>query len=60
MKRITDPTFRYYSSADTSVARTFARIRKQQKADTEAAKVNAEVAAIARGRVTVMARKVAK
>lgn len=35
-KRLTDPSFRYTSSVDTNLARTFARIRKEQ---AEAAKV---------------------
>ena len=30
-KRLTDPTFRYYSSADTDLKRTFARIRAEMK-----------------------------
>lgn len=29
MKRITDPTFRYYSAAATDLRRTFARERKR-------------------------------
>lgn len=39
MKRphLMDPTFRYYPAADTDVARTFARVRREMKA-AEAAK----------------------
>jgi hypothetical protein len=29
MKSILDPTFRYYSSVDTDVRRTFARVRAE-------------------------------
>lgn len=34
MKRphLMDPTFRYYPAADTDVARTFARVRKEMAA----------------------------
>ncbi len=31
MKSILDPTFRYTSSANTDVRKTFARIRREQK-----------------------------
>jgi hypothetical protein len=31
MKSILDPTFRYTSSANTDVAKTFARVRREQK-----------------------------
>lgn len=30
-KRLTDPTFRYFSSADTDVRRTFKRVLAEQK-----------------------------
>ena len=32
MKKITDPAFKYTSSANTDVARTFRRIRAEHKA----------------------------
>lgn len=44
----------------TDLRSTFARIRREQKAAAEAAKVNAEVAKIGRGRVTVMPKRTAK
>lgn len=31
MKRITDPTFRYTSSANTDLRKTFARVRREQR-----------------------------
>ena len=31
MKPITDPTFRYFSSANTDLKRTFARVRREQR-----------------------------
>lgn len=39
-KRLLDPTHRYVKASDTDVARTFARIRKQQKAEAEARQTN--------------------
>lgn len=44
MKSILDPSFKYTSSVNTSISKTFARIRKQQR---EAAKIaeNAQRAA---------------
>lgn len=35
MKRLTDPSFRYYSSVNTDLRRTFARIRREQKNKTQ-------------------------
>lgn len=35
-KPITDPTFRYTSSAKTDIRKTFARIRREQKAEADA------------------------
>ena len=35
MKSILDPTFRYVPAAKTDVAATFARIRREQKAQAE-------------------------
>lgn len=32
MKRITDPSFRYVPAAQTDIRRTFARLRKEQRA----------------------------
>ena len=31
MKRILDPDFKYVSSANTDIRKTFARVRKEQK-----------------------------
>ena len=31
-KSILDPSFRYVSSVDTNISKTFARVRKEQKA----------------------------
>jgi hypothetical protein len=38
-KPITDPTFKYYSSANTSVARTWARIRRERAQEAERQRV---------------------
>ncbi len=39
MKRITDPSFKYVNAANTSIADTFKRIRKeQQRSEQSAAK----------------------
>ena len=35
MKSILDPSFRYVSSSNTDLRKTFARIRRQQQAATE-------------------------
>ena len=40
MKSILDPSFRYTSSVNTDIAKTFARIRRAQR---EAAKAHAQV-----------------
>lgn len=45
MKSILDPTFRYTSSAATDVRKTFARVRREQRASEEQAKADAEEAA---------------
>lgn len=37
MKSILDPTFRYTSSVNTDIGKTFARIRREQKAAALAA-----------------------
>ena len=37
MKSILDPSFRYRSSAETDLAKTFARIRREQRLAAEAA-----------------------
>jgi hypothetical protein len=37
MKSILDPSFRYTSSFNTSLRRTFARIRRDQQQDAESA-----------------------
>lgn len=34
--RITDPNFRYTPSVETDIRRTFARIRREQRAEAEA------------------------
>ena len=36
MKSILDPTFKYTSSSNTDVAKTFARIRREQRRASEA------------------------
>lgn len=36
MKSILDPSFRYTSSANTDIAKTFARIRREQRRTAEA------------------------
>lgn len=36
MKRITDPTFEYVPSVKTDIRKTFARIRREMKADAAA------------------------
>lgn len=40
MKHIYDPAFRYTSSANTDVRKTFARIRREQEKAKEAAKLH--------------------
>jgi hypothetical protein len=42
MKSILDPSFRYTSSVDTDIAKTFARVRRAQR---EAAKATAQARA---------------
>ena len=42
MKRITDKDFKYRPSYETDVAKTFARLRREQKEREEAAKKIAE------------------
>ena len=37
MKSILDPSFKYTSSANTDIARTFARIRREQRRTAESA-----------------------
>jgi hypothetical protein len=37
MKSILDPTFRYTSSANTDLRKTFARIRRESRRQTQAA-----------------------
>jgi hypothetical protein len=49
-KPLTDPTFKYYSSANTSVARTFARIRKERAQEAERQRVADEQEAAAKVR----------
>lgn len=48
MKSILDPTFKYTPSAETDLAKTFARIRREQqrKAKAEAAAAAAKVTPI--------------
>jgi hypothetical protein len=36
VKRITDPTFVYVPSVKTDIAKTFARVRREMKADAAA------------------------
>ena len=36
MKRLTDPTFRYYPAADTDIKRTFARLKREAEAKKKA------------------------
>jgi hypothetical protein len=45
MKRITDPDFRYVPAARTDLRKTFARIRREQRA-TDAAEAVAKVVPI--------------
>ena len=35
MKRITDPDFKYTNAASTDIRKTFARVRREQKAAAE-------------------------
>jgi hypothetical protein len=55
MKSILDPTFRYTPSVETDVRRTFARIRRELRAQSE--KAAAEVPG--RGNVVALARQAA-
>jgi len=55
MKSILDPAFRYTSSANTDIAKTFARVRRAQR---EAAKAAAHVlAADTSSNVLTLAKK---
>jgi hypothetical protein len=36
MKSILDPSFKYTSSVDTDIARTFARVRRKQRQEMDA------------------------
>lgn len=61
MKSLLDPEFRYTSAANTNIRRTFARIRKEQRAAAartpEQAQIEADTARI----VTIMnSRRIAK
>ena len=47
MKSILDPTFRYTSSANTDLRKTFARIRRENRRLTEAARQKTEQSNIA-------------
>jgi hypothetical protein len=38
MKSILDPSFRYTTSLDTDLSKTFARIRRDRRMDSESAK----------------------
>lgn len=40
MKSILDPTFRYTSSANTDLRKTFARIRRESRRQTQATAVS--------------------
>lgn len=47
MKSILDPSFRYTSSVDTNIAKTFARVRREQRI-AAAARVTSNVKPIVR------------
>ena len=52
-----DPTFRYTSAADTNIRRTFARVKREQKA---AARTPQEAADKARVALIFNTRRIAK
>lgn len=45
MKRITDPDFRYTSSVETDLRKTFARVRREAKLEAERRVADAEESA---------------
>ena len=58
MKSILDPSFRYTSSVETDVAKTFARVRRAQRAAAKAA-ADAQSAEAA-SKVVTLAKKTAR
>jgi hypothetical protein len=46
MKSILDPTFRYTSSANTDLRKTFARIRRETRRQTQSATTREEADAV--------------